>query len=130
MPRSTRRRPALAHPATEEIDLFDVLHALSDPTRMTIVRVLRAEPERACGTFPVDVAPSTLSHHFKVLRESGLISQREEANRRFSALRTVDLERRFPGLLDTVLAAHGRTGDDSVPGAGAGGGGDVGGQKG
>ncbi|MER7580936.1 metalloregulator ArsR/SmtB family transcription factor [Kitasatospora sp. NPDC097691] len=110
MPRSTRRRPALAHPATEEIDLFDVLHALSDPTRMTIVRVLRAEPERACGTFPVDVAPSTLSHHFKVLRESGLISQREEANRRFSALRTVDLEQRFPGLLDTVLAAHGRTG--------------------
>ncbi|MFJ3218159.1 ArsR/SmtB family transcription factor [Kitasatospora sp. NPDC086801] len=106
MPRSTRRRPALAHPATEEIDLLDVLHALSDPTRMTIVRILRAEPERACGTFPVDVAPSTLSHHFKVLRESGLIRQREEANRKFSALRTVDLEQRFPGLLDTILAAH------------------------
>ncbi|MFD8782036.1 ArsR/SmtB family transcription factor [Kitasatospora sp. NPDC059599] len=112
MPRSTRRRPALAHPATEEIDLLDVLHALSDPTRMTIVGVLRAEPERACGTFPVDVAPSTLSHHFKVLRESGLISQREEANRRFSTLRTVDLERRFPGLLDTVLAAYGRPGGE------------------
>ncbi|MFD9685372.1 ArsR/SmtB family transcription factor [Kitasatospora sp. NPDC059146] len=108
MSRSTRRRPALVHPAVEEIDLYDVLHALSDPTRMTIVRVLRAEPERACGTFPVDVAPSTLSHHFKVLRESGVISQREEANRRFSALRTVDLERRFPGLLDTVLAALAR----------------------
>ncbi|MFB7905589.1 ArsR/SmtB family transcription factor [Kitasatospora sp. NPDC056076] len=108
MPRSTRRRPALVHPAVEEIDLYDVLHALSDPTRMTIVRVLRAEPERACGTFPVDVVPSTLSHHFKVLRESGVISQREEANRRFSALRTVDLERRFPGLLDTVLAALAR----------------------
>ncbi|MFJ6622247.1 ArsR/SmtB family transcription factor [Kitasatospora sp. NPDC091335] len=109
MPRNTRRRPALAHPAAEEIDLLDVLHALSDPTRMTIVRILRTEPERACGTFPVDVAPSTLSHHFKVLRESGLIAQREEANRRFSALRTADLERRFPGVLDTVLAAHTRT---------------------
>ncbi|MEU8920964.1 metalloregulator ArsR/SmtB family transcription factor [Kitasatospora sp. NPDC048545] len=121
MPRSTRRRPALAHPATEEIDLLDVLHALSDPTRMTIVAVLRAEPERACGTFPVDVAPSTLSHHFKVLRESGLISQREEANRRFSALRTVDLERRFPGLLDTVLAAYGRPGgEDGGRGGGPG----------
>jgi DNA-binding transcriptional ArsR family regulator len=70
--------------------------------------VLRTEPERACGTFPVDVAPSTLSHHFKVLRESGVITQREEANRRFSALRTVDLDRRFPGLLDTVLAALAR----------------------
>ncbi|MFJ9608199.1 ArsR/SmtB family transcription factor [Kitasatospora sp. NPDC101176] len=109
MPRSTRRRPALAHPETQEIDLLDVLHALADPTRMTIVRVLRTEPERACGTFPVDVAPSTLSHHFKVLRESGVIRQREEANRRFSALRATDLEQRFPGLLDTVLAAYART---------------------
>ncbi|MFF2077838.1 ArsR/SmtB family transcription factor [Kitasatospora sp. NPDC058162] len=115
MPRSTRRRPALSHPAAEEIDLYDVLHALSDPTRMTIVRVLRAEPERACGTFPVDVAPSTLSHHFKVLRESGVISQREEANRRFSALRTVDLEQRFPGLLDTVLAALARNEPGAEP---------------
>ncbi|WP_406088616.1 ArsR/SmtB family transcription factor [Kitasatospora purpeofusca] len=113
MPRSTRRRPVPSHPATEEIDLLDVLHALADPTRMTIVRVLRAEPERACGTFPVDVAPSTLSHHFKVLRESGLITQREEANRRFSTLRTADLEQRFPKLLDTVLAAHAH----AVPGA-------------
>ncbi|MFJ1934984.1 ArsR/SmtB family transcription factor [Kitasatospora sp. NPDC088160] len=113
MPRSTRRRPALAHPATGEIDLLDVLHALSDPTRMTIVRILRAEPERACGTFPVDVAPSTLSHHFKVLRESGLIRQREEANRKFSALRAVDLEQRFPGLLDTILAAHTRAEADA-----------------
>ncbi|MFC5665699.1 ArsR/SmtB family transcription factor [Kitasatospora misakiensis] len=115
MPRSTRRRPALTHPATEDIDLFDVLHALADPTRMTIVRVLRAEAERACGTFPVDVAPSTLSHHFKVLRESGLITQREEANRRFSALRAVDLEHRFPGLLDSVLAAHTRSAPAASP---------------
>ncbi|MFE2407892.1 ArsR/SmtB family transcription factor [Kitasatospora sp. NPDC059408] len=107
MPRSTsRRRTALAHPEVEDIDLLDVLHALSDPTRMTIVRTLAAEPERACGTFPVDVAPSTLSHHFKVLRESGLIRQREEANRRLTALRSADLEARFPALLATVLAAY------------------------
>ncbi|KJS60601.1 ArsR/SmtB family transcription factor [Streptomyces rubellomurinus] len=113
MPRSTRRRPALAHPEPEQIDLFDVLHALSDPTRMTIVSVLRAEPERVCGTFPVNVAPSTLSHHFKVLREAGLIRQREEGNRRFSALRAVDLEQRFPGLLDSILAAHARTAEEA-----------------
>ncbi|MFI6845036.1 ArsR/SmtB family transcription factor [Kitasatospora sp. NPDC050467] len=109
MPRSsTRRKAPLAHPETGEIDLFDVLHALADPTRMTIVRILRSETERACGTFPVDVAPSTLSHHFKVLRESGVVRQREEANRRLTALRAADLEQRFPGLLDTVLAAHAR----------------------
>ncbi|AUY52813.1 helix-turn-helix domain-containing protein [Streptomyces sp. CB01881] len=114
MPRSTRRKAPLAHPATGEIDLFDVLHALSDATRMTIVSILRAEPERACGTFPVDVAPSTLSHHFKVLREAGVVRQREEANRRLTALRATDLEERFPGLLDAVLAAYARTEDAAV----------------
>ncbi|MBV6698466.1 helix-turn-helix transcriptional regulator [Kitasatospora aureofaciens] len=120
MPRSTsRRRLPLAHPAIEEIDLLDVLHALSDPTRMTIVRTLAAEPERACGTFPVDVAPSTLSHHFKVLRESGVVQQREEANRRLTALRAADLDERFPGLLGTVLAAYERTEEpeDEEPGS-------------
>ncbi|WP_371496196.1 helix-turn-helix domain-containing protein [Kitasatospora sp. NBC_00374] len=107
MPGPSRRRAPLAHPETEEIDLLDVLHALADPTRMTIVRTLDATPERACGTFPVDVAPSTLSHHFKVLREAGVIRQREEANRRLTALRRDDLDARFPGLVATVLAAYG-----------------------
>src|SRR3954470_18205720 len=105
MPRSQRRRSTLAHPDPEEFDLLDILHALSDPTRMTIVRTLRSAPERACGTFPVDVAPSTLTHHFRVLRESGIIRQREEGNRRWTALRDDDLEARFPGLLDTIVTA-------------------------
>jgi DNA-binding transcriptional ArsR family regulator len=65
----------------------------------------------------VDVAPSTLSHHFKVLRESGLIRQREEANRRLTALRSADLEARFPALLATVLAAYKRdSGHPEEPG--------------
>jgi DNA-binding transcriptional ArsR family regulator len=108
MVRPGGRRAPLAHPQTSEIDLLAVLHALSDPTRMTIVRTLRAdaEPERACGTFPVDVAPSTLTHHFRVLREAGVIRQREVGNRRWTSLRRDDLDARFPGLLDTVLAAH------------------------
>src|SRR3954470_7025282 len=106
MPRSQRRRPALVHPEPEEFDVLDILHALSDPTRMTIVRTLRAAPERACGTFPVDVAPSTLTHHFRVLRESGVIRQREDGNRRWTTLRDEDLQARFPGLLDTVVTAY------------------------
>jgi DNA-binding transcriptional ArsR family regulator len=83
-----------------------ILHALSDPTRMTIVQTLRASPERACGTFDVDVAPSTLTHHFRVLREAGVIRQREDGNRKWTALRDEDLDRRFPGLLATVVAAY------------------------
>ena len=106
MPRSQHRRPALAHPEPDEFDVLDILHALSDPTRMTIVRTLRTAPERACGTFPVDVAPSTLTHHFRVLREAGVIRQREDGNRRWTALRGGDLQARFPGLPDTIVAAY------------------------
>ncbi|NUR87726.1 MAG: helix-turn-helix transcriptional regulator [Nonomuraea sp.] len=106
MPRTHSRRPALVHPEAEEFDVLDVLHALADPTRMTIVRTLRAAPERACGTFPVDVAPSTLTHHFRVLREAGIIRQREEGNRRWTALRVDDLDARFPGLLNAIVDAY------------------------
>lgn len=99
------RRPALIHPDLEDVEVYDVLHALADPTRLVIVRTLDSDRERACGTFPVSVAPSTLSHHFRVLREAGLIRQREDGNRRWTTLRHAELERRFPGLLDTVLRA-------------------------
>ena len=98
-------RPALVHPPRDDITLVGVLHALADPTRLTIVRTLLADPERACGTFPVTVAPSTLSHHFKVLREAGVIRQREQGNRRWTTLRRSDLDARFPGLVDTVFRA-------------------------
>ena len=108
MPRSQRVRAELTHPQTAELDLLDVLHALADPTRMTIVQTLRADPERACGTFPVDVAPSTLTHHFRVLREAGIIRQRQDGNRRWTTLRAAALEDRFPGLLDAVLASYER----------------------
>jgi DNA-binding transcriptional ArsR family regulator len=105
MPRS-QRRPELQHPGTGQLDLLDVLHALSDPTRMTIVSTLRSTAERPCGTFGVDVAPSTLTHHFRVLREAGVIRQREDGNKRWTSLRTDDLQARFPGILDAILAAY------------------------
>jgi DNA-binding transcriptional ArsR family regulator len=98
-------RPPMIHPEVGDMELVAVLHALADPTRLTIVRTLRADPERPCGSFPVRVAPSTLSHHFRVLREAGVIRQRDEGNRRWTTLRMADLDHRFPGLIDTVLAA-------------------------
>jgi DNA-binding transcriptional ArsR family regulator len=106
VPRSQHGRPALTHPDRAELDLLDVLHALADPTRMTIVQTLRLDPERACGTFPVSVAPSTLTHHFRVLREAGVIHQREEGNRRWTTLRRDDLEVRFPGVLNQIMSAY------------------------
>jgi DNA-binding transcriptional ArsR family regulator len=82
-----------------------VLHALSDPQRLSIVRCLAADPTpRRCGSFQLDVTKSTLTHHFRVLREAGVIDQREEGTARLNSLRRRDLDARFPGLLEAVIA--------------------------
>jgi DNA-binding transcriptional ArsR family regulator len=102
------RRPPLRHPDSRALELVGVLHALADPTRLAIVKTLVQHGERACGTFPVEVAPSTMTHHFRVLREAGIIRQREDGNRRWNTLRDADLEQRFPGLLAAVLRSASR----------------------
>lgn len=106
MPRLRQEKEPLSHPDTGDINLLEVLHALADPTRMIIVETLRHDNERACGNLPVDVAPSTLTHHLSVLRDAGVIRQREEGNRRWNALRLEDLDARFPGFLDAILTAY------------------------
>ena len=82
-----------------------MLHALSDPARLEIVRRLAAGDEPPCGTFDLGLSKATLSHHFRVLRESGVVRTRPEGRKRLLSLRADDLEVRFPGLLDAVLAA-------------------------
>jgi DNA-binding transcriptional ArsR family regulator len=96
---------ALHHPRVEELDLTDVLHALSDPVRLEIVRLLADQQERPCSAVEAKVAKSTLSHHFKVLREAGITHTRANGTQRFVSLRVEDLDRRFPGLLHAVLGA-------------------------
>jgi DNA-binding transcriptional ArsR family regulator len=93
------------HPARRELELSAVLHALSDPARLEIVRRLAAGDEPPCGTFDLGLSKATLSHHFRVLRESGVVRTRPEGRKRLLSLRTDDLEARFPGLLDAVLSA-------------------------
>jgi DNA-binding transcriptional ArsR family regulator len=95
----------LAHPATQEIELAAVLHALSDPMRLQIVAALAAGEERTCKSFELPVVKSTCTHHFRVLRESGVIRQRLKGTTRMNSLRREDLDTRFPGLLDSVLRA-------------------------
>ena len=98
---------SLPHPAAAEIELAAVLHALSDPMRLRIVAGLAAGDHRPCGSFALPVTKSTCTHHFKVLREAGVIRQRLEGTTRLNSLRRDDLEQRFPGLLDSVLRAAG-----------------------
>jgi DNA-binding transcriptional ArsR family regulator len=88
--------------------LSSVLHALSDPARLEIVRRLAEGDEPSCGTFDLGLSKPTLSHHFRVLRESGVIHSRPEGRKRLLSLRIDDLEARFPGLLEAILAAKGR----------------------
>jgi DNA-binding transcriptional ArsR family regulator len=96
----------LYHPATEDLELPTVLHALSDPQRLRIVRKLSTDPEsRPCGSFELDVSKSTCTHHFRVLREAGVIEQEVLGTSRLNSLRRDDLDERFPGLLDAVLAS-------------------------
>jgi DNA-binding transcriptional ArsR family regulator len=102
------------HPARGELELSAVLHALSDPARLEIVRRLAAGDEPPCGTFSLGLSKATLSHHFKVLRECGVVRTRPEGRKRLLSLRVDDLEARFPGLLRAVLTATARRGTRSA----------------
>lgn len=93
------------HPDRDQIDLSAVLEALSEPTRRDIVLGLFEEGEAACRAFG-DCAPKTnLSYHFARLREAGVTRVRIDGPYRMISLRTDDLAARFPGLLDSIIAA-------------------------
>jgi DNA-binding transcriptional ArsR family regulator len=95
----------LYQPERSQIALTVVLHALCDQNRLAIVKVLAARGETTCSEFEVTIAKSTLSHHFKVLREAGVIETRVQGTQRHVSLRNADLEARFPGLLKIVITA-------------------------
>jgi DNA-binding transcriptional ArsR family regulator len=102
------RAPSLAPHARsgDDLDLAGVLHALSDPVRLRIVAKLADGHEHTCGSFSLPVTKSTSSHHFRVLREAGVLSTRIEGKNRFNRLERDRLEERFPGLIDAILRAH------------------------
>lgn len=84
--------------------LTEVLHALADPVRLEIVRQL-SEGEKACGLFGIEMPKSSLSHHFRVLRQTGIIASENQGTVIMNWLQSEDLEARFPGLLSSVLSA-------------------------
>ena len=85
--------------------LARVLHALSDPVRLGIVMQLHRQGEGSCAALDGGRSKSTMSHHFRVLREAGVVRTRVHGVTHMNALRREDLEATFPGLLDAIIAA-------------------------
>ncbi|MFC1419173.1 ArsR/SmtB family transcription factor [Streptacidiphilus cavernicola] len=99
------QRPAPQHRDPREVPIETVFAALADPVRLAIVRQLAdsADWSRACGSFDVPVGKAGLSHHFSVLREAGLVEQRDAGARRVNRLRRDEIESCFPGLWALTL---------------------------
>jgi DNA-binding transcriptional ArsR family regulator len=101
----------LLHPSADDVSVEGILHALSDPVRVHILATLVAcEAPQTCtavtGECARGVPKSTMSQHFKVLRDAGLIRSERKGVEMRNASRADEIERRFPGLLPAILAAH------------------------
>ncbi|MEU6896034.1 helix-turn-helix domain-containing protein [Streptomyces sp. NPDC046557] len=102
---ATSHRVPPVHTDPREVPLEAALLALADPVRRTLVRELAGagDWQRSCGSFDVPVTKATLSRHFAVLRDAGLLEQRDAGAKRLNRLRRPEFDERFPGLLELVL---------------------------
>lgn len=100
------QRPFI-HPPLDTLRLESLLYALADPVRLAIVLNLA---ERGCPTncstaSPGNLPKSTQSHHYQVLREAGLIRSERVGTQVVNTLRCEEIEKRFPGVVSSILAA-------------------------
>ena len=95
---------SVAHPPVEGFELAKVLHALSDPVRLKLARMLAAEGDLTCGALCLGRPKSSMSHHFKTMIDAGLLRVRVVGNIHLNSLRHDDLETRFPGLMTAILS--------------------------
>lgn len=102
----TSEHTRLPQPDLGQVDIGTVLQALADPVRLQIVRLLTEAGEAACGALDLPVQRSTVSHHLRTLRESGLVETELHGNSRVSKVRREELDKRFPGLLASILLAE------------------------
>jgi DNA-binding transcriptional ArsR family regulator len=101
----------LFHPPIEDVTVEGILHALSDPVRVAIFTDLATSTcTYNCSNFlnvtEKKIPKSTLSHHFKALREAGLIRAERRGVEMHNTSRCSEIESRFPGLLAAIINAH------------------------
>jgi DNA-binding transcriptional ArsR family regulator len=108
----------LLHPSIEDVRLGAVLHALSDPVRAEIFKeIASADRAQTCQAFSRigarTIPKSSLSQHFKVLRDAGLIRSERHGVEMRNTSRCAEIEGRFPGLIRAILIAHAADGGGS-----------------
>jgi DNA-binding transcriptional ArsR family regulator len=101
----------LFHPSLDDIRVESILYALSDPVRAAIfLQIAGSGSARTCSQFAQvserAVPKSTLSQHFKVLREAGLIRSERQGVEMRNVSRCPEIETRFPGLIPAIVKAH------------------------
>jgi len=101
----------LFHPSIDDVRLEAILHALSDPVRVAIFTdIAGAQCSQTCSAFlsvgDRVIPKSSLSHHFKVLREAGLIRSERQGVEMHNTSRCPEIEGRFPGLLPAIIDAY------------------------
>lgn len=110
MLKTAAMRP-LVHPGVDDVTVEGILHALSDPVRVQIFsRIANAKGSQNCSTFlevsDRTIPKSTLSQHFKALREAGLIASERRGVEVHNTARCEEINARFPGLLPAIMDAH------------------------
>jgi DNA-binding transcriptional ArsR family regulator len=101
----------LVHPALEDVTVEGILHALSNPVRVAIfIELAGVDHACTCSNFLTvsdqSVPKSTLSQHFKILRDAGLIRSERSGVEMRNTSRCAEIEARFPGLIPAVVQAH------------------------
>lgn len=101
----------LFHPSVDDITVEGVLHALSDPVRVSIYAdIVGSECSQNCSSFlkvsEKTIPKSTLSQHFQALREAGLIRSERRGVEVHNTSRCAEIEKRFPGLIRAIVNAH------------------------
>jgi DNA-binding transcriptional ArsR family regulator len=99
------------HPSIEDVRVEGILHALSDPERAKIFMQVAAGPcSQPCSAFANvsdrEIPKSSLSQHFKVLREAGLIHAERHGVEVRNTSRCTEIDQRFPGLIAAIVNAH------------------------
>jgi DNA-binding transcriptional ArsR family regulator len=100
----------LIHPAVDNVPIEAILHALSDPVRVAIYADIVKGCNENCSTFLTvgnrEIPKSTLSHHFTILREAGLIRSERKGVEMFNTSRCEEVDRHYPGLIGAIVKAH------------------------